>query len=187
MARTDPPAPRWKSLSLPFQLPTWLAMLGGLLIAGPVLFALARANSDWAGDEVKILQTVSFTFLYVFGMHFREPQQLMPQRTTTRIFILFLWLYTIILTTAYNSNLTAFLTVVQEPSSMETVEELHGSGMEVSGLGGFFKGALASAVDPYLQVWELGAVWLCLDVFYPLFYCLFVCFLSLVCFVYCSC
>ncbi|XP_037779896.1 melatonin receptor type 1A-like isoform X1 [Penaeus monodon] len=31
MARTDPPAPRWKSLSLPFQLPTWLAMLVGLL------------------------------------------------------------------------------------------------------------------------------------------------------------
>ncbi|XP_037803920.1 ionotropic receptor 21a-like [Penaeus monodon] len=167
MARTDPPAPRWKSLSLPFQLPTWLAMLVGLLIAGPVLFALAKASTNWTGGEVKILQTVSFSLLYVFGMHFREPQQLMPRSTTTRIFIMFLWLYTIILTTAYNSNLTAFLTVVQAPSSMETVKELHGSGAEVSGLGGFFKGALASAVDPYLQALaerfkaynELNVVW----------------------------
>ncbi|MPC14416.1 Glutamate receptor ionotropic, delta-1 [Portunus trituberculatus] len=52
---------------------------------------------------------------------------------------------------AYCSNLTAFLTVTHRPQGINTIRSLHAAHMEVSGLGSFFKGALASAVDPYLQ------------------------------------
>ena len=99
-----------------------------------------------------ILQSLSYACFYASGMHFREPQQLMPQGHNTRIFICFLWIYVIIVTTAYSSNLTAFLTVTHRPQGINTIKSLHATHMEVSGLGNFFKGALASAVDPYLQV-----------------------------------
>lgn len=107
------------------------------------------------------MRSLQYACFYTFGVHFREPQVLAPQRNSTRVFVSFLWLYTMILTTAYCSNLTAFLTVTRQPQGVNTVRELHSSGMEVSGLGAFFKGALASAVDPYLQVGSRysGAYW----------------------------
>lgn len=105
-----------------------------------------------SGGEVPILRSLSFACFYASGMHFREPQQLMPLGHNTRVFISFLWIYVIILTTAYSSNLTAFLTVTRRPQGIDTIRSLHAAHMEVSGLGSFFKGALASAVDPYLQV-----------------------------------
>ncbi|XP_069960351.1 uncharacterized protein [Cherax quadricarinatus] len=41
MTRTEPPLPRWQALGLPFTLQTWLALLVGLLLCGPVLSLLA--------------------------------------------------------------------------------------------------------------------------------------------------
>ncbi|ROT78016.1 Variant Ionotropic Glutamate Receptor [Penaeus vannamei] len=56
-----------------------------------------------------------------------------------------------IITIAYSTNLTAFLLVTKQPQSMETIRDLHASGIEVSGVGKFYGDALASASDPYLQ------------------------------------
>ncbi|XP_066982801.1 ionotropic receptor 21a-like [Macrobrachium rosenbergii] len=150
LARTSPPAPKWKSLSLPFQMNVWIVILVGIIICGPVLYFLALA-SDKCGGEVKIFQSFLYSGMYSMGLHFRQTLMALPNRTSTQVYVSFLGLYTFILTTAYGSNLTAFLTVVQTPSGIETVKDLYQSGVEVSGLGGFFKGALASSVDPYLQ------------------------------------
>ncbi|KAK4328542.1 hypothetical protein Pmani_001019 [Petrolisthes manimaculis] len=150
LVRSDPPAPRWQSLVLPFQLSTWLSFLLGLVLAALFLFCFAFAGNRCGGETIN-LQSMMYVWFYSVGMHCREPQALMPRRDTTRLLVSFLWLYTIIITVAYSSNLTAFLTVTRQPQGMETVRELHTSKMEVSGLGTFFKGALASAIDPYLQ------------------------------------
>jgi len=64
------------------------------------------------------------------------------------------WLYVIVITVAYCSNLTAFLTVTKIPPAFETVKGLHDTGLSVTSLGDFFKYGLASAVDPYLKVGE---------------------------------
>jgi hypothetical protein len=58
----------------------------------------------------------------------------------------------IVITVAYCSNLTAFLTVAKIPPAFETVKGLHDTGLSVTSLGDFFKDGLASAVDPYLKV-----------------------------------
>ncbi|ROT78015.1 putative glutamate receptor 4 precursor [Penaeus vannamei] len=47
MARTEPPLPRWQALAFPFQGFTWLAIFGGLVLTGPVLYLLARASNCW--------------------------------------------------------------------------------------------------------------------------------------------
>lgn len=98
------------------------------------------------------MQSLSIACFYASRMHFRDSFLLLPRRHNTRIFICFLWVYVIIITTAYSSNLTAFLTVTHHPQGINTIRALYSTRMEVSGLGSFFKGALASAVDPYLQV-----------------------------------
>ena len=56
------------------------------------------------------------------------------------------------ITAAYSSNLTALLTVSKSPPVFETIRELHEAALPVASLGTFFRGALASAADPYLKV-----------------------------------
>lgn len=85
------------------------------------------------GDEVKSLLDLGYCWNYTFGLHFRESQSANPRMDSTRVFVLFLWLYTMILTIAYSSNLTAFLLVQKAPSSIQTLEDLYGSGLEVAG------------------------------------------------------
>ncbi|XP_071524374.1 ionotropic receptor 21a-like [Panulirus ornatus] len=150
MARREPPLPRWQALAFPFQGQTWLAILVGLITSGPVLYLLA-SGSGRCGVEVKSLQTLSFSWYYALGLHCCEAQVTLPKMRSTRTYVSFLWLYTITLTIAYSTNLTAYLLVAKPPASMENIRDLHASGLEVSGVGKFYGDALASASDPYLQ------------------------------------
>lgn len=71
---------------------------------------------------------------------------------STRIFVIFLWLYTMILTIAYSTNLTAFLLVRKSPAAIETIKDLYDSGLEVAAIGDIYKQGIASARDPNLRV-----------------------------------
>ncbi|XP_069985349.1 glutamate receptor ionotropic, delta-2-like [Penaeus vannamei] len=150
MARTEPPLPRWQALAFPFQGFTWLAIFGGLVLTGPVLYLLARA-SNCCGEEIACLQSLAYSWYYAVGLHCCEAQVVLPAMKSTRAYVIFLWLYCMIITIAYSTNLTAFLLVTKQPQSMETIRDLHASGIEVSGVGKFYGDALASASDPYLQ------------------------------------
>ncbi|KAK3876180.1 hypothetical protein Pcinc_019001 [Petrolisthes cinctipes] len=152
MARTNPPLPRWQALAFPFHPWTWLAIFVGLILSGPVLFLLATAvtrNND--GEEAAGLVGLSTSWQYAFGLHFREPLPFEPRMDTTRIFVLFLWLYTMILTIVYSTNLTAFLLVRKDPASIQTIKELYNSGLEVASLGEIFLSSISLASDPYLK------------------------------------
>ncbi|XP_037803934.1 glutamate receptor ionotropic, kainate 2-like [Penaeus monodon] len=76
---------------------------------------------------------------------------LLPRSPSTRVFVLFLCLYAVILTIAYSTNLTAFLIVATSPAGVESIRELYESGKEVAGTGYFYRDALASSGDPFLQ------------------------------------
>ncbi|XP_076040830.1 ionotropic receptor 21a-like [Oratosquilla oratoria] len=148
LSRMPAPLPRWQSLALPFRLETWLSILVGLVLSGLVLFVLARLSPH---QEAPYFQSVQLCYLYTFGAHCKEPASKDPKRDATKVLVSFVWLYTILFTTAYCSNLTAFLTVTLQPSPMDTIQQLYHSGMEVSGLGNFYQKALLTATDPYLK------------------------------------
>ncbi|XP_064101780.1 ionotropic receptor 21a-like [Macrobrachium nipponense] len=150
MARTEPPLPRWQALAFPFQGTTWLAIIIGFVVSGPVLFLLALGSARCGGEKIS-LQSLPSSWYYSFGIHCNENQTFWPIGESTRIFVVVLWLYSMTLTIAYSTNLMAFLTVSKPPASMETIRELHAAGIEVSGLGKFYGDALASASDPYLK------------------------------------
>ncbi|XP_071546546.1 uncharacterized protein [Panulirus ornatus] len=103
------------------------------------------------GGEIKILQNLSFAWYYAFGLHFCEAHRSLPRNASTQIFVQFLWLYTIILTTSYSASLKAFLLVKKQPAMINTFKELYESNLEVSGPGELLKDELAKSSDPYAQ------------------------------------
>ncbi|XP_071518326.1 ionotropic receptor 21a-like [Panulirus ornatus] len=150
MTRTEPPLPQWQSLAFPFHQWTWLAVLVGLTLSGPLLFLLARA-SDQCGGERRNLQDLSFSWYYAFGVHFCEAHATLPRSTSTQVFVQFLWLYTMILTISYSANLKSFLLVKKQPSMMETFQDLYESGLEMGALGKLFRDGFAKSSDPYIK------------------------------------
>lgn len=105
-----------------------------------------------SGSEAAHLGQLSFSWYYTFGMHFCETQQAVPNMDSTRIFVTFLWLYTMVITIGYSTNLTAFLLVRKAPDAIETIKDLYDSGLEVAAIGDIYKAGIASASDPYLRV-----------------------------------
>ncbi|XP_071523759.1 probable glutamate receptor [Panulirus ornatus] len=147
LARKEPPLASWQSLALPFTLHTWLAILAGLGLTSLALFFIASAS----GREVESLQEVVSAALYSWGIHLRVSQERVPRGVATQVLVLVMLVYAIILTTGYSCNLTAYLTVVRSPPSMDTLRQLHASSQRVLGIGPFFKVSMASSTNIYLQ------------------------------------
>ncbi|KAK4308281.1 hypothetical protein Pmani_020034 [Petrolisthes manimaculis] len=150
MARVEPPVPRWQAPSFPFHPWTWLAILVGIILSGPILFVVAFF-SDQCGDEATNLTEIGFSWYYAIGLHFREPQVVEARMNSTRIFVLFLWLYTMILTITYSTNLTAFLLVQKPAASMDTIKELYESGREMALICQGLTLSIAKSRDPYIK------------------------------------
>ncbi|XP_071518329.1 ionotropic receptor 21a-like [Panulirus ornatus] len=150
MIRVEPPLPHWQALAFPFSQWTWLAVVGGLVVSGPVLYLLALASHQ-CGGEIKNLQDLSFAWYYAFGLHFCEAHRSLPRNPCTQVFVQFLWLYTLILTTSYSASLKAFLLVKKQPATINTFKELYESQLEVAGPGELLEDELAKSSDPYAQ------------------------------------
>ncbi|KAK7078851.1 hypothetical protein SK128_026464 [Halocaridina rubra] len=150
LARVEPPLPHWMSLALPFQTTAWIASMIGLIITGPILYLIARASAKSKYEE-RHLQSLSYSILYVIGDLLRQPSGSLPLRTSTQIFVVFLGLACMILTIAYTSNLTAFLTVTRHPKGVETIKELYESGKMVFDLNPFFQRYMSGSENRYLR------------------------------------
>lgn len=92
------------------------------------------------------------SWLYTVGLHLRVAQPCQPVRPGTQVFVAFLWLYTMILTIAYSTNLTAFLLVKKLPAAIETLKQLAESDLKVAGVGELFMTELQEASDPNVNV-----------------------------------
>ncbi|XP_068202884.1 ionotropic receptor 21a-like [Palaemon carinicauda] len=150
LIQNEQPLPSWQGLAFPYQPWMWFSILVTLLVIGPVMYYLARASAK-LGNEIKKFDSLSYCCYYVFGMHLNEPQDKIPRRIHTQVFIAFLWLYTMLITISYSTNLTAFLTVKKSPSGIETIAELPLSGMHVVGVDSYYQIMLESSPDPNLQ------------------------------------
>ncbi|KAK8400201.1 hypothetical protein O3P69_003120 [Scylla paramamosain] len=151
LARTEPPLPRWQALSFPFQWGTWIAILVGLLVSGPLLYVLTLAGG-WCDGFTDARPSLASSWLDTYGLHLRETQVHPPSRGSTQVLVSFLWLYTMILTIAYCTNLIAFLLVNKLPASIQTIRELGDSNLDVVGVGDIFKKLLVEASDPNVKV-----------------------------------
>ncbi|KAK7027387.1 hypothetical protein SK128_013601, partial [Halocaridina rubra] len=149
LTRLPKPLPQWERILYPFDFTIWLIFLIGLLLSGPFLTFLARGG--FRCDKKENLQDFTYSSLYTFAIHFRVSQSYQPTQRGTNILVTFLWIYAFIITIAYSSNLTAFLTVTRRPPTIDTIQDLYESKLEVGGMGIFFGSALASSKNPYLK------------------------------------
>ncbi|XP_066983270.1 uncharacterized protein [Macrobrachium rosenbergii] len=150
MARTEPPLPRWLSLTAPFTQSTWLAVFLSFFVFSPILALLAK-GSNFFGAEEQHLQSFSYSNLYTYSMIIRVSQIKVPFRPATQIWFLFLSLYCLVLTTVYCSNLTTFLTVERPRPMMESLKELYDSQLDILAVGYFFKESLVQSGNAYLK------------------------------------
>ncbi|XP_071522156.1 uncharacterized protein [Panulirus ornatus] len=65
--------------------------------------------------------------------------------------VAFLWVYVMVLTAAYSSNLTAFLTVTRQPNAIDTFRDLHDSQLSVVGLGPYYKNIMAHSENRFIR------------------------------------
>ncbi|XP_066946947.1 ionotropic receptor 21a-like [Macrobrachium rosenbergii] len=102
------------------------------------------------GSERPSFTSIMSTSFIAYEVHLAYPMVVEPRCSSTRVFVIFLLIYTLILTTAYKSNLTAFLTVTRDPQSIETFKELYESGLQVLGIP-FFETSLRASGNQYLR------------------------------------
>ncbi|XP_071522154.1 ionotropic receptor 21a-like isoform X2 [Panulirus ornatus] len=160
LVRVSPPLPRWHAPSWPFRGQTWLTILVGLLLTGPVLYCLARPQVT-RGRDIPDLQSISTSCLYAVSVHLKEPRTQEPVRASGRVMVAFLWVYVMVLTAAYSSNLTAFLTVTRQPNAIDTFRDLHDSQLSVVGLGPYYKNIMAHSENLFIR--ELSKRFIVLD------------------------
>ncbi|XP_042228916.1 ionotropic receptor 93a-like isoform X1 [Homarus americanus] len=164
LIQSEAQIPRWQSLALPYTATTWLVILLGLVLTGPLLYCLTKLAS-FRGEKMAN-SSLAYTSLYTAGMHFRSTQLQVPTSSSLQVLVVFLWLYIIILTTGYSSNLTAFLTVDRTPPGINTIKELYHSSLTVYGLGPFFGNNMAQSMNDHLRdlsrrfepLWDFGII-----------------------------
>ncbi|XP_064101712.1 uncharacterized protein LOC135212196 [Macrobrachium nipponense] len=145
----EKPLPSWQAIAFPFQAWTWFSIIVGFPFSGIVFYLLIVASSKLFSDFGKH-ESLSYSFYNVLGMHLNA-QQPTPHTTVTKIYIGFLSVYCMLITIAYSTNLTAFLTVKKIPRGIETIAELPHSGMHVIGVDDYFQNILRSSPDESLH------------------------------------
>ena len=64
--------------------------------------------------------TLSFVVLYTWGIHMRESQVGVMKGAGVRVAVVAVWVYAVVLTVAYSTNLTASLTVAKAQPAVNT-------------------------------------------------------------------
>ncbi|KAK4326080.1 hypothetical protein Pmani_003377 [Petrolisthes manimaculis] len=93
-----------------------------------------------------------YATLYTLGIHFRSAQHTVPTSATLQVLVMFMWVYVIMLTVGYSSNLTAFLTVARSPPGVNTFLQLYQSSLTIYGLGPFFGILMAASTISHIRV-----------------------------------
>ncbi|XP_064101713.1 uncharacterized protein LOC135212197 [Macrobrachium nipponense] len=176
LIKTEPPLPNWQALAFPFNPWTWLSILIGFFVSGTLLYLFALGSGllvvlgskdkirprainyvmnctkiQQVGKKSEPCELSSAAGTYNLALHLSEPPVAFPKQSTTMIYTLFLSIYCFILSIAYSTNLTAFLTVKKDPPRMETIQDLHESGMGVSAASAFYKDMFMESPDASLH------------------------------------
>ncbi|KAK3889340.1 hypothetical protein Pcinc_006657 [Petrolisthes cinctipes] len=149
LIRREKELSRWQSLALPFTLSTWLTVILGMILGGPVFYCLSKPSLP--SEKNLCGRSVMYTTMYTLGIHFRSAQHIVPTSTTLQVLVVFMWVYVIVLTVGYSSNLTAFLTVARSPSGINTFLQLYQSSFPIFGLGPFFGNVMAASTISHIR------------------------------------
>ncbi|XP_076053587.1 glutamate receptor ionotropic, delta-2-like [Oratosquilla oratoria] len=115
------PLPQWLSLVRPYQLYVWVCFLGALALAGPCYWLLLRAAPEETKDSKN--HTIVTASFIIFATLITQSQR-WPRASSARLYAALWVLFSLVATTSYVGNLTAFLTVPALSPTVDSLEEL---------------------------------------------------------------
>lgn len=140
----------WKLLILPFKLYTWIALILTLILGSAIFYFLSLSykrhisfyknqmhfQSISMKNEVKglyLFTEIGNSILYTYSMLFQVSLPSLPSPWAVRVLIGWWWIYSILVTVAYRASMTATLANPVARVTIDTVEQLAKSSIEVGG------------------------------------------------------
>jgi len=141
------PLPRWSSPIRPLSTDAWYSLAAFILIAIITLIFVSKASMKPEANEYN---SWSFDMIYVLGFLSMRPPSVYPKHDPLKIYLGFLWLFSILVTIMYSANLISFLSIVPRTSPIKTLKQLDETGIIITATG-FYKSQLLKSEDVYLN------------------------------------
>ncbi|XP_020719993.1 ionotropic receptor 21a-like isoform X3 [Bombus affinis] len=140
----------WKLLILPFKFYTWIALVLTLILGGVVFYFLSISYKKHISlyknqmhfqntsmkKEIKglyLFTEIENSILYTYGMLFQISLPSLPSSWAVRVLIGWWWIYSILVAVAYRASMTATLANPVARVTIDTLEQLAKSSIEVGG------------------------------------------------------
>ncbi|XP_066975645.1 glutamate receptor ionotropic, delta-1-like isoform X2 [Macrobrachium rosenbergii] len=147
VAPSPKPLQNWKSPVLPFAWDTWISIAVFLLAGGFLSYLIATLSMK---PEPREFHSLSYDYLYILAILTMRTGYAVPSHTPLQIYIGFVGILGLIVSTAYSANLVAFLSVTPMSAPIDTMKELSASGLRIGGVA-FWKTQFAASIDPVVQ------------------------------------
>ncbi|XP_064117842.1 glutamate receptor ionotropic, delta-2-like [Macrobrachium nipponense] len=147
VAPSPKPLLNWKSPILPFAWDTWTFIAASLLVGGFLLYLIATLSIS---PESREFHSLSYDYLYITASLTMRSGDVVPLHTPLQIYIGFVGIFSLIVSTAYSANLVAFLSVTQMSAPIDTLKDLSASGLRIGGVA-FWKTQFTASIDPVVQ------------------------------------
>ncbi|XP_066975406.1 glutamate receptor ionotropic, delta-2-like [Macrobrachium rosenbergii] len=147
VAPSPKPLLNWKSPILPFAWDTWTFIAASLLVGGFLLYLIAKLSIN---PESREFHSLSYDYLYITASLTMRSGYVVPSHTPLQIYVGFVGIFCLIISTAYSANLVAFLSVTQMSAPIDTIKDLAASGLRIGGVE-FWKTQFAASIDPVVQ------------------------------------
>ncbi|XP_045603150.1 glutamate receptor ionotropic, delta-1-like [Procambarus clarkii] len=145
------PAPKplssWKSPVMPFTWDTWSSVVVALGVGGGLLYLVAALSLSPESAEFRSL---SYDYLYILGALTMHSLKIVPLNAPMRVYMGFVWLFGLIVATAYSANLVAFLSFTPMSTPINTLIQVSKSGLSI-GSHPFWKAQFAESTDPVVH------------------------------------
>lgn len=135
---TSTALPRYRAILGPFQWTVWLALTLVYLFA---IFPITLSDKLTLRHLIRRPQEMENMFWYVFGTFTNaftfagRDSWTGSERMSTRLFVGWYWVFTIIISACYTGSVIAFVTLPVYPSTVDTVQQLISGRFQVGTLG----------------------------------------------------
>nr|XP_045603107.1 glutamate receptor ionotropic, delta-1-like [Procambarus clarkii] len=144
VAPSPKPLSGWKSPVMPFTWDTWSSVVVALGVGGGLLYLVATLSHSPESAEFRSL---SYDYLYILGALTMHSLRIVPSKAPMRLYIGFVWLFCLIVATAYSANLVAFLSFTPMTTPINTLIQVSRSGLSI-GSNIFWKPQFYESTDP---------------------------------------
>ncbi|OQV24468.1 putative glutamate receptor [Hypsibius exemplaris] len=108
----------------PFSTTVWFCVIAAVALSGPLLFLFSRLSPYYQSeDKPNHFASLSESYMYCYGSIVSQGGQVTPDADSSRIFMVFWWLFGICTVATYSGNLIAFLTFPGKLKFVDNFEE----------------------------------------------------------------